>query len=355
MTARPPHVPYVEMHVPNAETRVPKAEMHVHLEACARPPLARRMARTYGESIEDLIGPDGASYRHTDFTSFLAAYSRVADLFRTGGDYAELTETYLDELAAAKAVYAEIIVWPDHPERLGLPMDDYLAGIAEGIARHARRHGADAVTARLLVTGVRHEGAEAVERAARTAVRWNADGPRAIDADEPLVVGFGLAGDERLGHPRDFARAFDRAREAGLSLGCHAGELCGADSVRAALDALAPDRIDHGVRAVEDASLVARLAAEGPTLTVCPGSNLALGVFPSLAEHPLPRLVEAGCSVALGSDDPPHFGTSIANEYALADAAGVDGAALTLAAIEGAFCGEATRARLRAGLSTTGA
>ena len=329
---------------------IPKAEMHVHLEACARPPLARAMASRYGASIDDVIGPDGTSYRWDDFTGFLNAYSRVADLFRTGDDYAVLTATYLAELAAARAIYAEIIVWPDHPERLGLAADDYLAGIAEGIARHRAAHGDDGVETRLLVTGVRHEGAEAVERAARIARRWHDGGPRAAGGDAPLVVGFGLAGDERVGHPFDFRAAFDLAREAGLGLGCHAGELCGATSVRDALDHLRPHRIDHGVRAVEDDDLVRRLADEGVPLTVCVGSNLALGVFPGPDAHPLPRLVGAGCRVALGSDDPPHFGTSLARDYALAGEAGLDGAALrrlTATAIDGAFCDAETKARLR--------
>ena len=203
------------------------------------------------------------------------------------------------------------------------------------------------MTVRLLVTGVRHEGRAAVQRAARTAVRWNADGPRAVDAPaEPLVVGFGLAGDERVGHPRDFARAFDLAREGGLKLGCHAGELRGPESVCAALDHLRPHRIDHGVRAVEDEALVARLAGEGTLLTVCTGSNLALAVYASLEAHPLRALLDAGCRIALGSDDPPHFATSLAREYALAARAGLDGAAATRTAIERAFCGMGTRERL---------
>ena len=323
-----------------------KAEMHVHLEACARPPLASVMAARHGQRIDDLVAPDGESYRHEDFSSFLVAYSRVAGLFRTAEDYAVLTRTYLDELHDAGAIYAEIIIWPDHPERLGLAADDYLAGIAEGWSRHRAEYGEGSVELRLLVTGVRHEGAEAVERAARTARRWDAEGPRATANGDPLVVGFGLAGDERVGHPRDFARAFDLAREAGLGLGCHAGELCGPESVRAALDYLRPDRIDHGVRAIGDDALVCRLADDGVPLTVCVGSNLSLGMYPSLKAHPLPLLVEAGCCVVLGSDDPPHFGTSLASEYDLAAQLGVDGAARTREAIVAAFCDGATKLEL---------
>ena len=333
---------------PDEIRAVPKAEMHVHLEACARPPLARKMAAKYGADIEGVIAPDGESYRHTDFTSFLEAYSLIANLFRTADDYAELTETYLDELAATNTIYAEIIVWPDHPERLGLLADDYLAGIAEGIARHTGRHGERAVETRLLVTGVRHEGAEAVERAARTAVRWHDEGPRVVGTDAPLVTGFGLAGDERVGHPRDFVPAFSMAREAGMGLGCHAGELCGAESVRAALDHLDPDRIDHGVRAIEDPELVRRLADEAIPLTVCTGSNLALGVFPTLDAHPIAALDEAGCRIVLGSDDPPHFGTSLAREYELAARKGIDVRSVTSGMFELSFSDDETRERLAA-------
>ena len=330
--------------MPDDIAAIPKAEMHVHLEACARPPLARKMAAKYGESIDDIIAEDGETYLWRDFTGFLAAYGRVANLFRTAEDYVELTLAYCAELGAANAIHAEIIIWPDHPERLGLPADEYVHGIRAGISMHGELE----VLPRLLVTGVRHEGPEAVERAAR----W------AAEHKSHLVAGFGLAGDERVGHPRDFARAFDIAREAGLHLACHAGELCGADSVRAALDHLRPDRIDHGVRAIEDPNLVARLADEGILLTVCPASNLALGVSPFIEAHSLPHLVEAGCTIALGSDDPPFFGTSIANEYALARRMGLDDDTLrgfTRNAVEHSVAEDWLKDRLRKRLAATDA
>jgi adenosine deaminase len=143
------------------------------------------------------------------------------------------------------------------------------------------------------------------------------------------VVGFGLANDERRGPAEDFARAFRIAREAGLAAVPHAGELAGAHSVRAALDSLGATRIGHGVRSVEDPAVVAELAARGVTLEVCPGSNVAMGVFERAADVPLRRLVDAGVPVALGADDPLLFGSRLVDQYQAArDAHGFDDAGL---------------------------
>lgn len=326
-----------------------KAEMHVHLEGTARPPLARRMADKYGVSLDGMIARDGGTYRWADFSEFLAAYDHVASLFRSPDDYRDLTRDYLDELQASGCIYVEIIVSPDHPDRIGLPVDDYLDGIARGIETHVAAHGEAAVEVRLLVTGVRHQGPSSVKRAAKTAARWHADGPRTAHG-LPLVVGFGLAGDERVGHPRDFVDAFDIAHGTGLGTSCHAGEVCGAQSVRDALEHLRPDRIDHGVRAVEDEALVEKLARTRTLLAVSIGSNVALGVAKSVETHPVRSLAAAGCRIALGADDPPFFGSSIGGEYGAAQQLGLDLRAITRTAIEGSFCDPATRARLLARL-----
>ena len=330
-------------------TAAPKAEMHVHLEGTARPQLARRMAQRYGVPLDGMIAEDGGTYRWSDFSEFLVAYDRVASLFRAPDDYHDLVTDYLDELQASGCIYAEIIVSPDHPDRIGLPADDYLDGIVMGIDAHAPNYGDDAVEVRLLVTGVRHKGPSSVKRAAQTAARWHADGPRTADG-LPLVVGFGLAGDERVGHVREFADAFDIAHDAGLGTSCHAGEVCGAQSVRDALDHLRPDRIDHGVRAIKDGALVERLARAETLLAISIGSNVALGVVESVDAHPIRALADAGCRIALGADDPPFFGNSIGGEYADAASLGLDPLAITRNAIEGSFCDPATRARLLAKL-----
>lgn len=317
-----------------------KAELHCHIEGAAPVDLVRAQASRYGVDVSDIAGDDGFIWQ--DFTQFLSVYDRVAALFRTRDDYRQLAEAHLRGLAAQDCIYAEFFISTDHAERTGLPALDYVNGLAEGIARAKAATG---IEARMIATGLRHEGPKAVERAAR----WIALNPH------PLVTGFGMAGDERMHHPADFTAAFDIARKEGLGITVHAGELAGADSVRQCLDNLRPSRIGHGVRAIEDPELVRRLAREGVVLEVCPVSNIVLGIFDSFADHPLAWLAAQGVSVTLNSDDPPHFHTSLAREYEVAaDECGLDDGALrtmTETAIDAAFVDEATRQTLKARLA----
>lgn len=316
---------------------IPKAELHCHIEGAAAPELVLQQAEKYGADVSDFIR-NGAYHWH-DFTSFLKAYDGAAGLFRTPEDYALLAETYLCDLAGQGAIYAEFFTSPDHAGRVGLSAWSYTEGLGEGVRRAGERTG---IQARMIVTGVRHVGVDAVEKAARFAA----------ECAHPLVTGFGMAGDERIGHPRDFIRAFDIAREAGLGITVHAGEFGGPDSVEAALDALRPSRIGHGVRAIAKPALVERLSAEGIVLEICPISNVVLGAFPDLAGHPFPVLHAAGCKVTLNSDDPPHFHTSLGYEYEVASRhfglAEEALAGITRTALEGAFVDEPTRLALLA-------
>lgn len=318
---------------------VVKAELHCHIEGAIPPALARAQAERYGVDTASFIAGD--RYVWNDFTTFMAAYDGAAALFRTPEDYALLAEVYLAELDAAGAIYSEIFVSPDHARTAGLSAEAYIEGLAEGIARAKDKSG---IECRMIVVGVRHLGAEAVEGAARFAAA----------RPHPLITGFGMAGEERFGRVADYARAFDIARDAGFGITIHAGELVGPDSVRDALDVVRPSRIGHGVRAIEHPDLVRRLADEGTVLEVCPGSNIALNVFPDFAAHPFRRLKEAGVKVTLASDDPPFFDTSLAREYALgSEAFGLSDAQLrdvTRTAIEAAFVDEPTRQALLAKL-----
>jgi adenosine deaminase len=312
----------------------PLAELHVHLEGTASPALAREQARRLGVAIDDLV--DGDRYRWRGFTGFLEAYDRVAALFRTPDDFRRLASSYLSEIAAQGAIYAELFISPDHARASGLDPEDYLEAVARSATDAERDSG---IVCRLVVVGVRHLGSGAVEAAAHLAA---ASGHRG-------VTGFGLAGDERSGRPADFARAFAIAAEAGLGLTAHAGEFAGPQTIAEALDQLKVTRLGHGVRAVEDAVLLDRLRRERIVLEVCPHSNLALGIYPNAASHPLRQLREAGLRLTVSSDDPPFFSTSLSREYAFAKAQGFGPAerlALTRTALEAAFVEEDVRRQL---------
>lgn len=312
-----------------------KVELHCHLEGAAPPALVLEQARKYNIETEGFL--QNGAYVWTDFAEFIACYDKVASVFRTEEDYALLTETYLRKLASVHTIYSELFVSPDHGDRIGLGADGYFAGITEGVRRAKDATG---IECRLVVVGERHFGPDSVKAAAHYAVRCG----------NPLVTGFNMAGEERMGRVADYAAAFDIARDGGLGLTIHAGEVCGAFSVADALDLVRPARIGHGVRAIEDADLVRRLADLGTVLEVCPGSNIALKVYPDFQSHPLRALRDAGVKVTISSDDPPFFHTSLAREYQIAETEfgftreEIDG--LTRTAIEAAFVDEATRLRL---------
>ncbi|RWO79541.1 adenosine deaminase [Mesorhizobium sp.] len=320
-----------------------KAELHCHIEGAAAPELVIRQAQKYGKDTSPYI-QDGSFVWH-DFTSFLAAYDFSSDLFRTEEDYARLADHYLTSLARDGAIYSEIFTSPDHAGKAGLSPKAYTDALGEGMARAKAKTG---IEGRMIVTGVRNAGVESIEQAARFAARCG----------HPLVTGFGVAGDERLGDLEDYVRAFEIAREAGLGITVHAGELMGWESVKAALDHIRPARIGHGVRAIENPDLVRRIADEGVVLECCPSSNIALRVFDSFADHPFPALLAAGCKVTLNSDDPPYFRTSLKREYDIAaehfsmnDKAL---AAVTRTAIDAAFVDRKTKAMLLGRLDVKG-
>lgn len=314
-----------------------KVELHCHLEGAAPPALTLAQARKYNVDTSAFL--KDSVYLWKDFAEFLVCYDKVSEVYRTEEDYALLTETYLEELAGIGTIYSELIVSPDHGDRIGLGADAYMAGVSAGIRAARAKTG---IEARLIVTGERHFGPERVVKAAEYAAK----------SGNPLITGFNMAGEERMGRVADYARAFDIAREAGLGITIHAGEVCGAFSVADAVELVRPHRIGHGVRAIEDADLVKRLADLGTVLEVCPGSNIALSVFPDFQSHPLRKLRDAGVKVTINSDDPPFFHTSLKREYELASSAfgfGDDEInAMTRTAIEAAFVDEATRAELLA-------
>ncbi|HJP23611.1 MAG TPA: adenosine deaminase [Alphaproteobacteria bacterium] len=318
---------------------IPKAELHVHLEGTATPDLVRRLAKRHEMALPSkMFGPDG-DFIWRNFLDFLDLYDAAAAVIRTPEDYRDVTLDYLRRSAAEGAIYVEMMSSPDHAAQNGMSYSDHLEGIAAGIEEAREECG---IEGRIIVTCVRHFGAERGLEIAQ----------QVVAQPHPLVVGFGMGGDEAAYPAGDFAKVFDHIAAAGLACTVHAGEWAGPESVRQAMETLPVCRLGHGVRAIEDPGLVAEIVARGLVLEVCPGSNLATGVFPSPQAHPFNSLRRAGVAVTLNSDDPPYFATSIGHEYDFADRHfGLDESelrAVTRTALEAAFVDDGTKATLLA-------
>ena len=312
---------------------LPKIELHLHLEGAAPPAFIKGLAREKKIDIGGIFDADGG-YAITDFWHFLKVYEAATSVLTTPMDYARLVRAVLEQSRASGVVYSETFVSPDFCGGRDLgAWREYLHAMQEAAAE------TPAITLRGIVTCIRHFGPDKARQTARCAAETAGD----------WIVGFGIAGDEKVGKPKDFAYAFDMAREAGLQLTAHAGEWAGPDSVRDALTAFRPARIGHGVRAIEDLKLVDELAETGVVLEVCPGSNVALGLY-EWRKHPIAELDRRGVKVTISTDDPPFFHTTMAREYDLLHAAfdWDEGqfARLNRTALDAAFCDADTRARI---------
>lgn len=315
----------------------PKLELHLHLEGAAPPAFIRGLAKQKHADIAGIFSESGG-YAYRDFWHFLKVYEAATSVLRTPEDYHRLTLAVLEESAANGVIYSETFLSPDFcGGRDPVAWRDFLAAIEDAAAEAERSMG---ITLRAIVTPIRHFGPDKSKQvalcAAETAGRF--------------VTGFGIAGDEKICEPEDFLWAFDCAREAGLGITAHAGEWRGPDHIRATLKALNPSRLGHGVRAIEDLALVDELAERGTVLEVCPGSNIALGIYPDWRHHPIGQLYDRGVKVTVSTDDPPFFHTTMTREWdRLADAFDWDAGVfdrLNRTALDAAFCDRETKETL---------
>ena len=314
-----------------------KIELHLHLEGAAPPAFIRGLAAEKHMDIRGIFDAKGA-YKYKDFWDFLKVYEAATETLKTPEDYARLTRAVLEESAASGVVYCETFLSPDFcGGRDPAAWHDYLLAIGEAADAAERSMG---ITLRGIVTCIRHFGPEKARETALCAAETAGD----------WIVGFGIAGDEKVGAPKDYKWSFECAREAGLRLTAHAGEWGGPISVRDAVRDLGVERIGHGVRAIEDLALVDELAEKGIVLEVCPGSNVALGLYPSVARHPIADLFNRGVKVTVSTDDPPFFHTTMAREFEELHRAfdWDDGvfAVLNRTALDAAFCDADTKARI---------
>lgn len=277
--------------------QLPKAHLHLHFEASARP-----------STIVELAARQGVAYRpptrFASFTEFDAAYKAMINFITEPEDVVRICREVIADEAAQGVAYTQPMFMPRfYAERFSMSEAEAFALMRDAFMDAAAEHGIDVG---FILAGVWTRPVESAESRAEFA---------AAHADQG-VVAFGLAGVEPAGGYARWARACDIARDAGLLIVPHAGEFGGAGNVAEAMDDLRADRIAHGVRAIEDANLVARLAGAGIACDICPTSNAVLGVFPSLGDVPVRVFLEAGVPFTLNTDDQLFFGKLLAEEYA---------------------------------------
>jgi adenosine deaminase len=308
-------------------TTLPKAELHLHVEGTLEPELAFALAARNGVALPFTdVASLRRAYQFTDLQSFLDLYYACMGVLRTEEDFRDLAAAYLARAAADGVVRVEMFFDPQAHLSRGVPLGTVIGGLAAA-ALDAAQAGGPAVG--LIACLLRDQGAASALATVEALAEYR-------DA----LVGIGLDSTEVGYPPADYAGAFQLAEQLGLRKVAHAGEEGPPDFVWQAIDVLGAERVDHGIRSVEDKALLRRLAADHTPLTLCPLSNVRLRTVPTLTAHPLPVLLDAGVHVTINSDDPAYFGGYVADNYrAVADAFGFGQADLrTLAEASLAAC-----------------
>ena len=318
---------------------LPVAELHVHIEGTLEPELLVKLAARHGTPLPTLdVDELRAGYRFDGLPSFLRLYYANLRVLKTEADFYDLAGAYLSRAAAAGVRRAEIFFDPQTHLANGVPLEGLFGGLTAALADGARDHG---ISADLILCFLRDLGPEAADAVLHACLPFR-------DA----FIGVGLDSAEVGYPPALFRQVYRRAAAEGLRLVAHAGEEAGPEYVREALDELHVERVDHGVRSVEDPELVARLRSEQVPLTVCPLSNVALRVVGTLADHMLPGMLDAGLLATVNSDDPAYFGGYVDdNLAAVRTAFGYDDAALAALArnsFDACFAPEADKRRWQA-------
>ena len=282
--------------------RMPKAELHIHIEGSLEPELIFALAQRNGVALAyPSVDALRAAYAFSDLQSFLDIYYAGASVLLKADDFHDMAWAYFLRAKADNVVHAELFFDPQTHTDRGVPFE----AVITGLQRACDRAGAElGISTQLILCFLRHLSEEAAFATLEQALPYRQH-----------FVGVGLDSSEQGHPPEKFAQVFARCRELGLRCVAHAGEEGPPAYIWNALDVLKVQRIDHGVRCLEDGALVQRLANERVPLTVCPLSNVKLRVFRTLAEHNLPALLNAGLCITINSDDPAYFGGYINQNF----------------------------------------
>ncbi len=320
--------------IPGWLMAMPKVELHVHLEGSMRPETVAELAKQSGVELPRSLA--AGQWHFVSFQDFMDQYSAACRALTRPEHFAQVATEFVEDIAAGGVRYAEVTFTPaGHARRLG----DWhwpISTVLESLASASRSHG---ITVAVILDHCRDKPLDEAMQVAELAVEYCNRG----------VVALGLGGDEK-DETCSFKKAFAYASDHGLGSVVHAGETTGPVSIWTAIDDLGASRIGHGLTALRDKRLVDRLVADQVILEVCPTSNVATGVVPSLREHPWPRLVATDLRLTVNSDDPAMFRTSLGRELALVQDlwdADVDSLVdLNRVALAGSFANQAVRTRI---------
>ena len=299
-------MPEQELSLSSFIARLPKVELHLHLEGAVRPETLLELSQNkpgLRQKVDEWITARHAQrFQYGNFREFLVAFKIVALLIETPQDYALITTRLIEWLADQNVQYAEIIFAAGVVLWKKQPVDAVFEAVAAaGEAAEART----GVQVKWIFDATRQFGMDHVREVMHWAVRYRSQG----------VVGFGIGGDEKAGPAKLFPDIFREARDLGLHVVAHAGEACGPESIRDAVQLLGAERIGHGLTAIRDAEVMTLLRDRRIPVEVCPSSNVSTGLIAQFEEHPLPKFLEEGLVVTLNSDDPAMFGTSLQEEF----------------------------------------
>ena len=278
-----------------------KVELHIHLEGAASPMFVREICQSGGKKIPEIFDERG-NYNWHNFDQFLRIYEIVTNVFLEEKNFEALIRHVLDKQVRENVIYTEIFLGPHLWSNK--PTDRWwrFLKIANNVAnKYQKEHG---IHAYFIIVCIRHLGPEKALEAATFASKVRRD----------RVVGFGMAGDESHLDILDFKESFKLAKDSGLGITVHAGEICGSKSVDDAIT-LGVARIGHGVRSKENKQAIRRLLERNIMLEICPGSNVALGLYPALRDHPVNFFHSLNLPISISTDDPPFFSTTLSKEY----------------------------------------
>lgn len=287
---------------------LPKAELHVHIEGTFEPEQILTFAERNGVNLKyPSVEALRAAYNFSNLQSFLDVYYAAMAALRTERDFEELTLAYLKRAQSQNVKHAEIFFDPQAHMQRGIPFDVVIDGLWSAVKNSERDFG---ISTKLIMCFLRDEPARSAAETLELALPY-----------QERIIGVGLDSAELGNPPSKFITVFEQARAHGFLAVAHAGEEGPPAYVWSALDDLKVSRVDHGVRSMEDASLVERLRRTRMPLTVCPLSNVRLRVVPTLADHPLKAMLHAGLLATVNSDDPAYFGGYIGDNYMQTSAA----------------------------------